>query len=507
MSNNDKNVLITPNKGQVDDPKIEFVGANTSTAGQTITLRIYPSANGTLSFEGSAGQLFSITNDLADTIFSVNDISGIPSIEVNANGTVKFAEYSGNILIGTDVDNGDKFQVNGNLFVGANNDLITNRKKITVQSRGFAGLELLGDTSNEGTEPGGAYITLSQDGGAVSSIFGIVQNTNQNGSGGTYTGTTTNSLLLGHNFNTPLHLGTNQNVRMTISGTGEATFTHSVTAPSFSGIGSGLTALNANNITTGTINNARTTANTANSGTAANTIALRDSAGDIFARFLNMNHSSSSRTTDTIFYSSSDSYIRKNDLSGMRSSLGIVPSTGGTFTGNINVNNTAPTIRLQDTDHLSGMIHMNSDIFYILRGNAINSITNDSGPNGRHPMTLNFTSGDATFSGNVTAYSDERLKKDIEPLQNSLSKVMQLSGVTFARLDDEVRSVGVIAQQVREVLPEVVREDLDGYLHVAYGNMAGLFIEAIKELKNENDELKELVKSLVSRIENLENRN
>lgn len=117
MSNADKNILITPNRGSsTDDPKIEFVGADSSNGGQTITAVVYPTSNGTLSFEGSSGQLFSITNDLTGTIFSVNDISGIPSIEVDDDGTVRLAEFDGNVLIGTATDNGtDKLQVLGSV--------------------------------------------------------------------------------------------------------------------------------------------------------------------------------------------------------------------------------------------------------------------------------------------------------------------------------------------------------------------------------------------------------
>lgn len=100
MANSDKDIVITPNRGQTADPKIVFSGANTSIGPQDITLNVLPLSNGTLSFEGSAGQLFSIANDLTGTIFSVNDISGIPSIEVNADGTVKLAEFGGNVGIG-----------------------------------------------------------------------------------------------------------------------------------------------------------------------------------------------------------------------------------------------------------------------------------------------------------------------------------------------------------------------------------------------------------------------
>jgi len=101
MSNNDKNIVITPNVGQTADPQIDFTGASSVISGKTISLKVYPVNNGTLSFEGTAGQLFSITDDLTGVIFSVNDISGIPSFEVNADGTVSIAEFSGNVGIGT----------------------------------------------------------------------------------------------------------------------------------------------------------------------------------------------------------------------------------------------------------------------------------------------------------------------------------------------------------------------------------------------------------------------
>jgi hypothetical protein len=116
MAITDKNILITPNIGQAAEPKIDFVGASATLGPQTITLNVYPENNGTISFEGSAGQLFSVTNDLTGTIFSVNDVSGIPSIEVLASGVVRLAEYSGNVLVGTATDNGtDKLQISGDV--------------------------------------------------------------------------------------------------------------------------------------------------------------------------------------------------------------------------------------------------------------------------------------------------------------------------------------------------------------------------------------------------------
>jgi hypothetical protein len=102
-------------------------------------------------------------------------------------------------------------------------------------------------------------------------------------------------------------------------------------------------------------------------------------------------------------------------------------------------------------------------------------------------------SGNLTMAGNVTAYSDIRIKTDILVIENALEKVSKIRGVTFIRTDEgssDARQSGVIAQEVELVLPEVVSEDASGIKNVAYGNMAGLFIEAIKELKAEIEELK-----------------
>lgn len=84
-------------------------------------------------------------------------------------------------------------------------------------------------------------------------------------------------------------------------------------------------------------------------------------------------------------------------------------------------------------------------------------------------------------TGDVTAYSDERIKTDILPIKDALDLVQKLEGVTYVRKDTGRPGTGLIAQQVREVIPEVVKEGSDGVLSVAYGNLVGLLIEAIKE--------------------------
>jgi len=102
--------------------------------------------------------------------------------------------------------------------------------------------------------------------------------------------------------------------------------------------------------------------------------------------------------------------------------------------------------------------------------------------------------GAATFNNDVTAFSDKRLKTDIEPITNALTKVMQMQGVYYKRNDveDAREQVGVLAQDMEAVLPEVVltAEDDMQTKSVDYGKICSVLIEAIKELKNEIEELK-----------------
>lgn len=111
---------------------------------------------------------------------------------------------------------------------------------------------------------------------------------------------------------------------------------------------------------------------------------------------------------------------------------------------------------------------------------------------GANFATLNstFSGDDLTVQGDVNSVSDVRTKQNIETVENGLDLVSQLRGVWYNKIDQEDRKVGVIAQEVEEVLPEVVHTDTEGMKSVDYGKMVGVLIEAIKELKQEIEELK-----------------
>jgi hypothetical protein len=383
-----------------------------------------------------------------------------------------------------------------------------------------------------------------------------------------------------------------------------------VTATSFSGSLS--TSVTPGSYLTGSAYNGSTARTFAVDATTAATgvskVVARDSEGDIFGRYLNMSHSAAARNSDTVFYSSTDDYIRKTTAAGMRSSLGLTNSAtitasadagdntivrrhsdGYIFSNYINTTDNAVTSGVvslmckQSNDyHRSASVGAVRSFLglgdYAYKGNGSN-ITRTSHSNGflvgsynsvgsndakTNPIYTigssyqpsdtslsnmygigyshgNFTSiltggwgmyvasdGDAriglngssgnikctgyiTAGGNVTAYSDIRGKENIKRIENPLERIEKMNGYIYNKKEEPTKKyTGVVAQELLEVLPEVVEgNEKDGYA-VAYGNFAGIFIEAIKELKaqlqvekSRNDRLEALMTTFNSRLDNV----
>ncbi len=102
----------------------------------------------------------------------------------------------------------------------------------------------------------------------------------------------------------------------------------------------------------------------------------------------------------------------------------------------------------------------------------------------------NNLAGNFTATGDITAFSDARVKENIETLPNALESVKQMRGVTYNKIGEEKQSIGVIAQELEEVVPQLVHTDEEGMKSVAYGNITALLIEALKEQQEQIEELK-----------------
>jgi len=112
--------------------------------------------------------------------------------------------------------------------------------------------------------------------------------------------------------------------------------------------------------------------------------------------------------------------------------------------------------------------------------------------------------GDITASGTVLGQSDMRLKENVITIDNALERISQMRGVFYNKIDDpaKTRNVGVIAQEIETILPEVVHTDTasNHYKSVAYGNITGVLIEGIKAQAIQISTLQSSYNTLVSQM-------
>jgi hypothetical protein len=97
MALSDKNIVITPNKGQSSDPQIVFSGADASTGAQNITVKVTPLQQGTLSISGTSGDIASFSDLSTGSVFSVSSDDGLPLLDVNETGNVNLSFNTGSL--------------------------------------------------------------------------------------------------------------------------------------------------------------------------------------------------------------------------------------------------------------------------------------------------------------------------------------------------------------------------------------------------------------------------
>jgi len=173
------------------------------------------------------------------------------------------------------------------------------------------------------------------------------------------------------------------------------------------------------------------------------------------------------------------------------------------------VNEIGPSIELTtsgNAEFLMGLQNVsqagtqNADVFFRIKDN-----TSDTGmeefmrvkPNqnvgigNSNPSEKLYVGGNIYATGNITAYSDERIKTNIKELDNTLNAIQNIRGVSYTRTDTKDNSIGVMAQDVETMFPELICEDHSGMKSVNYNGLVGVLFSAVKELSATVKQLKE----------------
>jgi hypothetical protein len=201
-------------------------------------------------------------------------------------------------------------------------------------------------------------------------------------------------------------------------------------------------------------------------------------------------------------------FIVGNGASGALSNAMVVLKNG-----NIGIGSNAPEGNLVLNAAVNPIFQLqNAGIdkgFVQLSGDNLRIGVNGTNPTGNVVFRLNtgdrftiFPTGNATLTGTLTQNSDERFKQDITPINDALDKVMQLNGYEYhwkpELQRDSALQIGLIAQNVEKVLPQLVATDKEGTKSVAYQNMVPVLIEAMKMQQQQIQKLEAKIQALTS---------
>jgi len=448
------------NAGQVPQIAVNAQGqitsaSNVSINASSITLGTLDNARTTAA---SANGASTIVSRDATGSFTANTITATTSNATTFNGTTgNFTDITGNAVALTAINA-------SNITSGT----IANARTTGSTSNSASTIVLRDATGNFGANTiSGAF---SGDGSAINAI----------NASNISSGTIANSRTTAASAN-----GASTIVLRDASGDFEV---DGITANWLTGNGANISAINASNVTSGTVANARTTAATANG---ASTIVLRGASGEFAAGAI----------TGSFFIGDGSNVSAINASNVSTGTIGNARTTAASANG-------ASTIVARDAN---GSFTANVGTFTTVAGTlstasqtnitATGTLTNLQATSFGCGTAASGTAGEIRATNNVTAYysSDERLKDNVQVIANALAKVLQIRGVEFDwnNLDEpedgyfvRKHDIGVIAQEIEKVLPEVVGTREDGMKAVKYDRIIPLLIEAIKELKAEVDVLK-----------------
>jgi hypothetical protein len=482
------------------------LGATNGGTGQsTYTLGDIIYSNGTNTLAKLAGQITTTKKYLQQVGDGANsaapswvqiagaDISGLGTMSTqNANAVAITGGTLDNVVIGGSTANAGTFtNVNATTVtattgsftnVSGNGVALTAINASNISSGTIANARTTGSDAN-----GASTIVLRDASGAFTS--GNITASNFIGAGATITSINASNISSGTVANARTTAASANGASTIVSRDASGAFAGgAITGAFFIGDGSNVSAINGSNVTTGTVANARTTAATANG---ASTIVLRGASGEFAAGAI----------TGTSFTGNGSAITAVNASAISTGTLDNARTTAATANG-------ASTIVLRDANgSFAGNVGTFTTIAGTLSTASQTSITAVGSLGSTQISSLGVgtaasgTAGEIRATNNVTAfYSDERLKTKIGNIENALDKVKQIETMVYHAndiavglgYDASIIEVGVTAQSVQKVMPQVVAPAPidDKYLTVRYEKLVPLLIEAIKELEAQVAELK-----------------
>jgi hypothetical protein len=229
------------------------------------------------------------------------------------------------------------------------------------------------------------------------------------------------------------------------------------------------------------------------------TVVRRTANGYVYANYFNTNHTVSTRSSDSVFYSSTDTFIRRNNATGMRASLNVPTRTGGNASGTWGINITG---NAEWADQVDVNVSDSGSNEYRLLWHSGDTVYSSN------HFKIHRSNKTLSCAGDIIAFaSDERLKENITLIDKPLEKLAKISGYNFNFTEkgaeitgqaQDTKQIGVLAQEIEQVCPEVIAPapgDND-YKTVKYDKLVPLLIESIKAQQEQIDTLKQEIEQL-----------